>query len=475
MKQGDRQVGKSALTSVKLGFLLVIILAVGSCATIDGALNTATGFSAKNVCSGHFISGFTQQEIVDQALLPISKTFHFVDINIDQVNQSVETDILFSHNRKAIYRPSVGCVLLPPEQQSLNFEIPNIPKNQSQSVEQENLLWPNGTADIDTGEFSEKQIAIRRLVSQHFEKSKLNPDLRTKALLVIHKGKLIAEQYDQEVNKLTPLLSWSMAKSITNLQVGLLVNKGQLSLNEPIEIPEWGPENQQTINLDHLLTMSSGLAFDETYGIGGDAALMLSVAPSADEFARNMPVLHQPGEYWYYSSGTTNIISGIIRRSFGDNYPGYLSFTQELLFEPLNIHSATLEIDSKGTFIGSSYMYASARDWAKIGQLLLQGGEWQGRQIIPRDWIEYSKIPAKANRTNRYGAHFWLNQDPVDNNATRFWPNLPSDTFYMSGFQGQRLVMIPSKDLVFVRLGFTTPKTTTGIDQLMQTVIEVLD
>jgi CubicO group peptidase (beta-lactamase class C family) len=460
---------------LKLSAVIIAILFIVSCSTVNNALHTATGFSAKNICSGHFVSGFSQQQIMQQALIPISQTFRLVDVSIDQEQQWVDTEILLSHSRRAVYKDGFGCILLPPGEKQLSFKLPAKRTNGLYHNQDSKLEWPLGLAAIATNELTSRQKSISHIVEDHFHLSKQDPDLRTKALLVIHKGKLIAEHYAEGVDLSTPLLSWSMAKSITNLQVGLLVKQGQLSLHNPVDVPGWDNEKYQHINLDNLLTMTSGLEFDETYGIGGDAALMLSVVPDVDVFARSKPVIHPAGEHWYYSSGTTNIISGVIRRSFGVDSQGYLNFTYDNLFKPLGIDSAVLEMDSAGNFIGSSYMYASARDWAKIGQMLLQNGSWNGETILPSNWIEYSKIPTPANTSNRYGAHFWLNRNPKNANQKRFWPEIPEDAFYMSGFQGQRVVMIPSKQLVFVRLGYTTPKYSTKLDVLMKNVITALE
>ena len=457
-------------------------------------MHTATGFSAKNVCSGHFISGFSQQEIMQQALLPISQSFRLVNLNIDEQKKLVDSEMFMSHSRRAVYKEGYGCILLPPGEKQLSLDLPPKSETKKTTYSESSLAWPSGTASINMASLTSRQAQVNKLAKDHFNRSTQDPDLRPKALVIIHNGKLIAENYARGVDATTPLLSWSMAKSITNLQVGLLVKQGLLSLNHTPDVPVWKAKNYQEqiaqestgkavasqehryqdITLAHLLTMTSGLAFDETYGIGGDAALMLSVVPDVDQFASAMPTIYPAGQHWSYSSGTTNIISGVIRRSFGNDFKKYLEFTQQQLFDPLGINSAVLEMDSAGNMIGSSYMYATARDWAKLGQLLLQKGMWNGNQILPASWIDYSTLATPANSSNRYGAHFWLNKNPKDPAKQRFWSEIPEDTYYMSGFQGQRVVIIPSKQLVFVRLGFTTPKQATNLPSLMKSVIEVL-
>ena len=454
----------------RIKIIVVVIVLVGlflSYSTINQALYTATGFSAKNICSGHFISGFSSQIVFEEALVPVSKTFQFVTAEVDNQDQFVTTNILGAYSRKAVYKQGIGCVLLPPEQSESEFEFTQF----SHQPESPNKPWPFGLAEVsDNSNF----LDVKRIIAEDFVSINSPNEKRTKALLVAYKGVLIAEHYSDGINKQTPLLSWSMAKSITNIQVGLLVNDGLLSLADSPAIPGWDSKEYQSISLEHLLTMSSGLEFNETYGIGSDAALMLSVAPRADVYARNKKIIHKPGKHWSYSSGTTNILSGIIKSQFSTNFQGYYEYIHQRLFRPMGITSAQLEMDSGGTLIGSSYMYATARDWAKIGQLLLQKGKWKDQQLLSEEWINFSTTPVNSDPKNQYGAQFWLNRDPDDQRLQRKWPSIPEDAFYMSGFQGQHVVVIPSMQLVFVRLGYTTPGHSTDIEQIMKDVISVL-
>ena len=227
------------------------------------------------------------------------------------------------------------------------------------------------------------------------------------------------------------------------------------------------------ITIDQLLRMSSGLEFDEEYALYSDVTRMLSVEADAAGFAASKPLVAEPGSVWSYSSGTSNILSGVIRWTVGGYLQEYYDFTQKRLFLPLGIHTATLETDNNGTFIGSSYMYASARDWARLGQFCLQDGRWNGKRLLPEGWMNYSTTPTPNNPRNNYGAHFWLNADPEDNNQRRTWPNLPADAYSMSGFQGQRVIIIPSRDLVVVRLGLSDGPNR-GIEQLVSGIIDVI-
>lgn len=463
--------------------LIVVLLAAFAFyySTISRTFNVANGFTAKNICSGYFVSGFSQQAIMNEALVPLSETFSYVDVQIDESNKKVTTQFFGAFERNAIFTDGIGCTLLAPGE----TQLARIVKKAVWPTPLAILPWPNGNAEITSQATNIDNNKLQLALDQAFTEPSSLGGRRTKAITIILDGELIAEKYAPEVNQFTPLLSWSMAKSITNMQVGLLVKEGRLDINAPANVPLWKQKPEKDsyneITLDHLLRMSSGLAFSEVYGIDSDATYMLSVASSASNFASDKPIEFPTDTHWAYSSGTSNIVSGIIKRTIGGDFQNYYQYTQENLFRPLNIASAQLETDAEGTFIGSSYSYLSTRDWAKLGQLFLQDGVWNKQRILPENWVNYSITPTKTNFINNYGAHFWLNQDPnetlLSENKlrTRKWPSLPTDTYFMGGFQGQYVVVIPSKKLVVVRMGFTTPRIDSGIETLITDVIEALE
>ena len=268
-----------------------------------------------------------------------------------------------------------------------------------------------------------------------------------------------------------------MAKSVTAFITGILVKDGKLDPMAPAPVPQWREKEDDpraAITLDQLLRMSSGLKFNETYSANTDVTQMLSNEEDAGGFAASMPLEGEPDTIWSYSSGTTNIIAGINRRAVGDTLQAAYEHSQRRLFRPLGVRSAVIETDANGTFIGSSYMYASARDWARLGQLCLQDGVWEGERILPEGWIEYVTTPTKTEPLNMYGAQFWLNRNPNDPEAKRLFPSLPEDAYYFGGFQGQRVLVIPSKDLVITRFGFT-PNGNDGVEELAAAVIAQLE
>jgi CubicO group peptidase (beta-lactamase class C family) len=429
-------------------------------------MSAGSGFSAKNICSGHFLSGMPGQQILDEVLVPAADVLSNVSFEIDALKRHTDASFFGLSRRRAVFSEGTGCTLLRPGREHMQRKL----EIASHAFPDPTQPWPDGSAPAP------RNARLEALLAQAFAEPDPNYARNTKAVAVIHNGRLVAEKYAQGVTADTPLPGWSMTKSVTNLLVGLLVHDGKLSLTQSAPVPAWHEDirdPRSEITIDDLLRMSSGLEFNEEYGIYSDVTRMLSLEPSAADFAASKPLVAEPGTTWSYSSGTSNILAGIIRRAVGGYMQEYYDFTQQRLFLPLGIRTAVLETDNNGTFIGSSYMYASARDWARLGQFCLEDGWWQGRQLLPEGWIGYSTMPTSINPLNNYGAHFWLNANPKDSARSRTWPSLPTDTYSMNGFQGQRVIIIPSENLVVVRLGFSSGPDR-GIEPLVAGLIEVL-
>ncbi len=285
----------------------------------------------------------------------------------------------------------------------------------------------------------------------------------TYALLVVHRGELIYERYAHGANPIYLQYSWSMAKSITQALCGILVNRGTLDLFAPAPVAEWTSDERREITLDQLLRMRSGLGFNEDYVDGGisDVIPMLQFDGRHDTgaFAAAKPLVHAPGTVWSYSSGTTNIICRILKEAVGDGASGMLRFMNDALFEPIGVRTATPKFDTSGTFVGSSFLQAIPQDFARFGLLYLRGGVWDGLQILPRDWIDYARSPSYHDDTDCYGAHWWMRPERTG------W-------FYASGYDGQRILCVPEKDAVIVRLG-RTPES--EVDYVWERVYELAE
>jgi CubicO group peptidase (beta-lactamase class C family) len=285
----------------------------------------------------------------------------------------------------------------------------------------------------------------------------------TYAVAVVQGGNLLAERYggelehwdapDEPVGHGTQLLSWSMAKSVLHAAVGVLVGEGRLAVDGHAPVPEWAdPDDpRQAITLDDLLTMRDGLDFAEDYEDfeRSDVIRMLFGDAQADmaHFAADHALAHEPGTVFNYSSGTSLIVSGIVARTVG---PGdqYDSFLHDRLFEPLGMRSTRARFDDAGTFVGSSFVYAIARDYLRFGLLYLRDGVWDGRRLLPEGWVDHGRRARSRDEEGDrwHGAHWWSVGDDLG-------------TFTANGYQGQSLMICPPLDLIVVRLGKSPEET----------------
>lgn len=314
------------------------------------------------------------------------------------------------------------------------------------------LPWP--TIEWPIGEVPDG-VDLDALIDELFDDD--GPIARTFASVVIHKGKLIQQRYAHELEHFdreptpieqdTPLLSWSMAKSMTHALVGMLVAEGKLDPSARADVPGWDADGDPRglITLEHLLAMRDGLDFAEDYvdDRKSDVIPML-FGPGADDvaaFAADRGVIAPPDTRFNYSSGTTNIISGMIARVVGAGAP-YEQFLQERLFDAIGMSTATAKFDAAGTFIGSSYVYCIAQDFARFGYLYLRDGMWDGKRLLPEGWVDHARTVRSKDEDglDYYGAQWWLHGDEYG-------------TFRCSGYEGQRIVVCPALDLVIVRIG----------------------
>jgi CubicO group peptidase (beta-lactamase class C family) len=244
-----------------------------------------------------------------------------------------------------------------------------------------------------------------------------------------------------------------MAKSVTAALIGILVKEGKLKVKIPAPVPEWQKPNdsRHAITLEQLLQQTSGLQFEENYTKASEATNMLFKRGDMAAFAAQRPLQYKPGTVFNYSSGNSNILSRVIRQTLGES--AYHSFPYEGLFYKIGMYSAILEPDASGTFVGSSFMYATARDWARFGMLYYNNGVWNGKQILPDGWVKKTSFPSAADSQKHYGYQFWLNGFDKKNLSKRIYADVPPDMYFADGFGGQEVYIIPSKKLVVVRLG----------------------
>ena len=408
-----------------------------------------TGYGAKNLCSCTMLAGRSYEDIISNELG--SGLLKFGTYSVSFEDSSATATVFGLAKRKAIYRKGLGCTLVneinEDELRKQAWKIPPPP-----AANQDTIAWPNGNLIPDSLDLNVYNLELlNKTVNNAFE---FPGTRKTRAILIVHDGKIIAEKYAEGFTRDSRLIGWSMTKSLTNAIVGVLVKQEKLSLNDKAPIEQWQNDDRKSITLFNLMQASSGLQWEENYAGPSNATNMLFKKKDAGQYASNVPLKHKPGEYFYYSSGTTNIISWITRKTIGDET--YHRFPYEHIFHKIGMYSMVMEPDPGGTFVGSSFSYATARDWARFGLLYLNDGNWGNERILPEAWVDYTATPAKGANQGEYGMQFWLNAGAPDNPSHRKLPDVPTDLYYADGFEGQRIFILPSKNLVVVTLAQST-------------------
>jgi len=464
--------GKKTIV-IGIGVLLVLVLA-GAGWYLNRAIPIGTGYVARYICSSVFISHRDPQITYREDVAPINPLAGIIDVKIDQAQKKVVASSFGLFKSTALYREGCGCTLVTGTTEAELRKQTFMSKEPSTAgARVPDAPWPTGDGGVSEPLAREVNIEkLKAALDAAFVESGLQKKKMTRAVVVVYDGRLVGEKYAPGFDKNTALLGWSMSKSVTNALVGILVRQGKLRIQEPAPVPEWqkAGDPRKSITLDHLLRMSSGLKFDETYEPLHDVTDMLYRSYEFAAYAAAKPLETEPDRKWVYSSGTANIIARIVRQTAEKDYPRYYDFLRKELFAKIGMHSAVPEPDASGTFVGSSYMFATPRDWARFGLLYLQDGVWEGERILPEWWVKYSATPTPKAPHGQYGALFWLNAGTESNPKDRMWPDAPRDAFAAKGYQEQSVVIIPSKKLVIVRFGATSVRAAWNMNDFISRV-----
>jgi len=459
----------------------VALIAVAAAAgwLFTKAVPIGAGFVAKYLCSSTFISGRDPDVVFREDVAPVNPLAKIVDYKIDRHQKSVTSNSFGLFGLTAIYREGSGCSLVigttADEMARQKLVPPDFKKGRP--VRRADRPWPAGSRGaVEPSGLGVDRQKLENALDGAFSEPGPEKPRKTRAVVVVYDGQLIAERYAAGFNKDMPLLGWSMAKTVTNALVGILVRQKRLDVAKPAPVPAWQKDgdDRRQITLDQLLRMSSGLKFGEVYALLYDATYMLYGSYDFGAYAAARSLETAPDTKWSYSSGTANIVAGIVRRTIEKEHEYYYRFIYEELFDKVDMLSAVIEPDSSGTFVGSSYTFATPRDWARFGLLYLQDGVWQGERIFPPGWVKYTTTPTAATPRGEYGAHVWLNAGSATDPDDRRWPNAPRDAYAALGFQEQKVIVIPSRKLVLVRFGATADRKTWNTDEFIKNILACL-
>jgi CubicO group peptidase (beta-lactamase class C family) len=446
---------------IALGVIAVAVLGFGTwlfgfsphAAFARNALPVGAGVAAQLACGGVYVSGRKLDDVVRDDILRLSPLTAYNRYLLDDREKSVTVSVLGLSKRTSVYRPGVGCTLLVnSDAATLRAQARGIPvPPQAPRPEP----WPKGDAvdlahlppGVDAG-------ALERAVADAFLDDTPEHTIDTRAIVVVYGGRIVAERYAEGFGRKTRFLGWSMSKSVTAALIGTLVDAGKLDLYAPAPVREWkwSGDPRHQITLGDLLQMSSGLEFREPYDPGSDSTAMLFQSSDMGAYAAAKPLAHPVASVWSYSSGTANILSRIAFEKSGGTLKSYEAYARAHLFDPAGMTSATFEPDESGNFIGSSFLYMTARDWARFGQLFLDHGTINGQQLLSKSFVDFVAQPAPADKRHGYGGHFWLN-GIVE--GKREFAHLPGDFFAAEGHNDEFVTIFPSRGAVIVRLGWT--------------------
>lgn len=439
-----------------LGLGLVVIVA-GAAGWLYFAppelLRVATAYSAKIVCSNVFIAG---RDPVDVLARDVQAPGHPIlkYVSFEKGEDTITTRLFgFLATQTALYRPGLGCAVVPDGDLAAARAVAlgSVPKQETSELE-----WPLGDQ-------------VSRPMSDPVEKLLADPELAgpgMRAIVVVKDGRIIGEHYGEGFTEAAPLLGWSMTKTVTAAIVAARVGEGKLSYDQDHLFPEW-TDDRAKIKISDLLAMQSGLNLEESYGDVNDVTRMLFLEPDQARFVEAKPLEAQPGQKWEYTTGSAVLLTRIWMNTFADRAEA-LSYPRKALFAPIGMTSAIMEPDEAGTFSGGSLLYATARDWARFGLLLADGGVWNEDPILPPDFIARVSTPTTLSDGVYTGALAWKLASGERKGETF---DIPADTYWAIGHDGQSMAIVPSEHLVVLRLGLTPSKMKYRPERLLEKVV----
>lgn len=444
-------------------------LALGAARAHD-VPKVATGFVADILCSETFVSGLDPQRTFNETTDAMPGTGLIawaMDYQVDRIRKDVTVTLFGLGRSRAVYREGLGCTL----DHGVGIAVVEPPATDKQPALLPEIAGP--------GIVPPQSPSLAAAIERAFAEPVQPPYRHTRAVVVMKRGRVIAERYADGIGPQTPLLGFSMTKSVVSALIGVLVRQGKLKLEGPAPVAAWKDpgDPRHVITVDQLLRHTAGLAL----GSSLQASLLSAFEPvnrmkfvesDMAAYAETIPLETAPGTVWNYHDGNILILSHLIRGAAGGTPEDALRFARRELFAPLGMRDVVLQLDGSGTIEGSTEMLASARDWARFGQLYLNDGVAGGKRILPEGWVNYSAT-ATPNAWVGIGAGFWTNQGDSFGANFRVEHGWPRDAFFAKGTIGQYTIVIPSEQLVIVRLGRSpnAPPQADGVFDLVRDVV----
>jgi len=451
------------LRRLLLTLLAVVLLLV---AAIIGVMlyfdipSNAAGMAAKSVCSAAFVAGRDPDAatLMEQDVLPASPALSLVSTQVDAAQHTVTGEFLGLFDRRASLLDKRGCVLDTEPDPAAEPYVAATPDPRP---------WPTGEAAVPEADWPRgvDAAALTGVVDAAFEGSGDPLAANARGVAVVQDGRLLVLRDGADVAPGTALHGWSMTKTVAGMLAYAKLTEDGIDLETPVVdvfppdrepswVAQWREDDRAEITVADLVFMRPGLAVDEGYQPWEPVVQMLYGEPDMAGWAADHPTDSAPGTSWEYLSATSNILADVVKAQFATDEQ-YWTHSKDALFDPIGLTSATLETDTTGTWVGSSYLWASVTDWARLGQVMLDDGRWDGRQVLPPGWLDLAATPAMPDGDGHgYGAQTWIPGDPIGGEC-KDTPGIPRDTLSMEGHWGQLVAMIPSKNAVIVRLGWT--------------------
>lgn len=458
--------------------LVLLVAAVVGVLLFFNIPGNAAGLAAKSVCSAAFVAGRPADAatLMEQDVLPASPALAFISTDVDTDQRSVTSEFLGLFDRRASLVADRGCVLgAEPDPASSSFQAsPPSPDP-----------WPAGDAAAADAGAEVDTAALAEVVDAAFVGSGDPAAANARGVAVVQDGQLLVARDGTDIPPGAALHGWSMTKTVAAMLAYTKLTEEGIDLQTPVVdafpadrepswVAEWREDDRARVTVADLFYMRPGLSTDEGYEPWDPVVQMLYGQPDMAGWAADHPLDHEPGTYWEYLSATSNVLAAVVKAQFPSDEE-YWDYPRTALFEPLGLSTATLETDLAGTWVGSSYLWASVTDWARLGQLMLDDGQWDGEQVIAPGWLEVANAPAVADGEGRgYGAQTWRPADEVGGEC-RDVEGVPDDTLSMEGHWGQVVAMVPSRDAVIVRLGWTFDSSQFDSCQLISDVLATLE